>query len=169
MRSRQARSGPVFLFRVARIRWQPERACTVDPGPQSGPAIECIVRHGCGSWPGPDGLPLARRESLWPSYRQLQTPRNRTISLTRSLRRESVRHATACFYRLISNAYINPWVRRKGKRARPHNRGRALQKQPAMGDQTADRPLTREARRDILRAAVFLWTTPLVTPRISSG
>src|SRR6056297_2008509 len=29
--------------------------------------------------------------------------------------------------------------------------------------------LTREARRDILRAAVFLWKTPLLTPRISSG
>src|SRR6056297_38574 len=28
---------------------------------------------------------------------------------------------------------------------------------------------TREASRDILRAAVFLWNTPLVTPRISSG
>src|SRR6056297_349640 len=28
---------------------------------------------------------------------------------------------------------------------------------------------TREARRDILRDAVFLWRTPLLTPRISSG
>jgi len=29
--------------------------------------------------------------------------------------------------------------------------------------------LTRAARRDTLREAVFLWKTPLVTPRISSG
>ncbi len=29
--------------------------------------------------------------------------------------------------------------------------------------------LTRDDRRDILRAAVFLCITPLVTPRISSG
>ena len=29
--------------------------------------------------------------------------------------------------------------------------------------------LTREVRRDILREAVFLCRTPLVTPRISSG
>src|SRR6056297_573755 len=29
--------------------------------------------------------------------------------------------------------------------------------------------LTRAASREILRAAVFLWKTPLVTPRISSG
>ena len=36
-----------------------------------------------------------------------------------------------------------------------------------------DRPVTvevtRALSRDILRAAVFLWKTPLVTPRISSG
>ena len=29
--------------------------------------------------------------------------------------------------------------------------------------------LTRAAKRDILRDAVFLWKTPFVTPRISSG
>jgi len=29
--------------------------------------------------------------------------------------------------------------------------------------------LTRAAKRDILRAAVFLCTTPFVTPRINSG
>lgn len=29
--------------------------------------------------------------------------------------------------------------------------------------------LTRADSRDILRLAVFLWNTPLVTPRISSG
>ena len=28
---------------------------------------------------------------------------------------------------------------------------------------------TRDARRDIFREAVFLWNTPFVTPRISSG
>jgi hypothetical protein len=33
----------------------------------------------------------------------------------------------------------------------------------------ADSALMREVRRDILRASVFLWTTPLVTPRAISG
>ena len=36
-------------------------------------------------------------------------------------------------------------------------------------DQLADSAFTRAARREILRDAVFLCTTPLVTPRISSG
>lgn len=31
------------------------------------------------------------------------------------------------------------------------------------------RAFTRLARREIFREAVLLWTTPLVTPRISSG
>ena len=42
---------------------------------------------------------------------------------------------------------------------------------PRFPDSQQNQPsdLTRADRRDILRAAVFLWKTPLVTPRISSG
>jgi hypothetical protein len=42
---------------------------------------------------------------------------------------------------------------------------------PGIGliDQTLTTAFTRDARRDILRATVFLCSTPLVTPRASSG
>lgn len=47
--------------------------------------------------------------------------------------------------------------------------GRALCLDRGPGRVQALSALTREERRDIFRATVFLCITPLVTPRISSG
>lgn len=69
-------------------------------------------------------------------------------------------------------AGLSPILRQSGRKRRKAPRlGRLLHRIGIAENQAfgAASALTREVRRDILREAVFLCRTPLVTPRISSG
>jgi hypothetical protein len=61
--------------------------------------------------------------------------------------------------------------RRNGRKAKRRTFRRALRSLPGCGFQAVAvaSAFTRAERRDILRATVFLWATPLVTPRAISG